>query len=601
MTNDKQSTVVGSSRLGQILVEKGIISPEILDQALKIQNEGDSASSKRLEDILVSNLKIDHDAVFSTMAELYAFRTYRVNPERLDPSQIKHTKEILSKFPDQFRNQLLYYKVLPYQVINGSRSKLLVLAANPTEKVVEKIPLLTEFKKYEVVYTPLKTVEELIDIVSPRENEFLDLLKEAVIEPEISEEKKVTELDEYSLDEEINKSLLVNLYEGCLIEAVRRKASDIHIIPYEKNSVDIYFRIDGRLQLWYRQDNVSPEAMAAVVKDRSVGIDRFERDTAQDGFFQRSVDNYLIRYRVSVLPIISEEYERRFESIVIRIIDDRNVITDLKQLGFLPQAEKDFLRAISKSRGIIILTGPTGSGKSTTLMAALHYVMDKSKNILTIEDPVEYSIKGARQLKISRKFSFEEAIRTILRHDPDIVMVGEIRDKITADVAVKLANTGHLTFTTLHTNDAPSAISRLYKMGVEPFLLAYAINIVVAQRLVRKLCPFCKKPLSNEKYRAALELGLTEEDLKSGKVFDAGPGCKKCNDGYKGRISLTEALYFSPEIIKSIVNAGAEINEAEIREIAESQGMLSLLDSGIERIREGITTVAEVSYAASEG
>ncbi|HQQ86061.1 MAG TPA: ATPase, T2SS/T4P/T4SS family [Candidatus Marinimicrobia bacterium] len=601
MTNDKQSTVVSGSRLGQILVEKGIISSEILEQALKIQNEGDASSSKRLEDILVSNFKIDHDLVFGTLAELYAFRTYRVNPEKLDPAQIKHTKELLSKFPDELKNQLLYYKVLPYQVINGSRNKLLVLASNPTEKVVEKIPLLTEFKKYEVVYTPLKIVEELIDLISPRENEFLDLLREAVVEPEIGEEKQVTELDEYSLDEEINKSLLVNLYEGCLIEAVRRRASDIHIVPYEKNSVDIYFRIDGRLQLWYRQDNVSPEAMAAVVKDRTIGVDRFERDTAQDGFFQRNVDDYLIRYRVSVLPIISEEYERRFESIVIRIIDDRNVIADLRQLGFLPQAEQDFIKAISKSKGIVILTGPTGSGKSTTLLAALHHVMDASKNILTIEDPVEYAIKGARQLKIGRKLSFEDAIRTILRHDPDIVMVGEIRDKITADVAVKLANTGHLTFTTLHTNDAPSAISRLYKMGVEPFLLAYAINIIVAQRLVRKLCPFCRVPISSEKYPAALELGLTEEDLKSGKIFDAGTGCKKCNGGYKGRISLAEALYFSPEVRKSILNSGAEVDEAEIREIAEGQGMLSILDSGLEKIREGVTTVSEVSYAASEG
>lgn len=591
--------MLGESRLGEILLEEGIIDQSTLKKALEIQES--SSNTRRLEDILVSDFNIDHDAIFGTLANLYAFRTYRVNPEELDKTQIRHTREILSKFPDEFKKELTFHRVLPYQVSYGARNKLLVLAANPTDKIVEKIPLLTEFKKYEVVYTPLKTIEELIDIISPQENEFLDLLKETTIEPEISEEPQVGEFDEYSLDEEINRSLLVNLYEGCLIEAVRRKASDIHIVPYQKNNVDICFRVDGRLHLWYRQENVSPEAMSAVVKDRSVGIDRFERDTAQDGFFQRDVDGHLIRYRVSVLPIISGEYERHFESIVIRVIDDRNVITDLKQLGFLPQAEKDFLKAVSKSRGIVVLTGPTGSGKSTTLMAALHYVMDQSKNILTIEDPVEYAIKGARQLKIGRKFTFEEAIRTILRHDPDIVMVGEIRDKITADVAVKLANTGHLTFTTLHTNDAPSAISRLYKMGIEPFLLAYAINIIVAQRLVRKLCPYCKRPLSEEKYPAALELGLTEEDLKSGKIFEAGPGCRKCTDGYKGRISLAEALYFTPEIRKSIVNSGVEINEEEIREIAESQGMLSLLESGLERIREGITTISEVSYAASEG
>ena len=466
---------------------------------------------------------------------------------------------------------------------------------------MEKIPLLTEFKKYEVVYCRLRTLEELIDLIAPQQNEFLELLEEASEQiEEVREPGRVTELDEYALDDEINKSLLVNLYEGCLIEAVRKDASDIHIIPFQRSNVDIYFRIDGKLHLWYRQENTAPEAMSAVVKDRTTGIDRFERDTAQDGFAQRIVDDHLIRFRVSVLPMISQEYERRFESIAIRVVDDRKVITDLKKLGFQKQAESDFLKAINTSKGIIIVTGPTGSGKSTTLMAALYHVLDSSKNVLTCEDPVEYVIRGARQLKIGHKLSFENAVRSILRHDPDIVMVGEIRDKITADVAVKLANTGHLTFSTLHTNDAPSAISRLYKMGVEPFLLAYAINIIVAQRLVRKLCPHCRKPLSKEKYQAALDLGLTEEDLKSGKIFEAGKGCKKCTEGYRGRINICEALYFSPEIRKSIVKAGTEIYEEKIRQIAESQGMLSLRQSGLERIREGLTTISEVAYATSE-
>ena len=177
---------------------------------------------------------------------------------------------------------------------------------------------------------------------------------------------------------------------------------------------------------------------------------------------------------------------------MIRVIDDRKVITDFRRLGFQEQAEREFIKSISTSKGIIIVTGPTGSGKSTTLMAALHHVINPTINVLTCEDPVEYVIRGARQLKVGHKMSFDQAIRAILRHDPDVVMVGEIRDKITADIAVKLANTGHLTFSTLHTNDAPSAITRLYKMGIETFLLAYSINIIIAQRLVRKLCVNCQ-------------------------------------------------------------------------------------------------------------
>ena len=593
--------MLGKSRLGQVLIERGIVDKETLNKAFMIQSDEDPENPRRLEEILVSELKVDHDAIFGLLADLYAFRTINIDPEQIDTKQIKNTKEILSKFPEDFKRELIYKKVLPYQISYGRRDKLLVLSANPTEKVVEKIPLLTEFKKYEVVYCRLRTLEELIDLIAPQQNEFLELLEEASEQiEEVREPGRVTELDEYALDDEINKSLLVNLYEGCLIEAVRKDASDIHIIPFQRSNVDIYFRIDGKLHLWYRQENTAPEAMSAVVKDRTTGIDRFERDTAQDGFAQRIVDDHLIRFRVSVLPMISQEYERRFESIAIRVVDDRKVITDLKKLGFQKQAESDFLKAINTSKGIIIVTGPTGSGKSTTLMAALYHVLDSSKNVLTCEDPVEYVIRGARQLKIGHKLSFENAVRSILRHDPDIVMVGEIRDKITADVAVKLANTGHLTFSTLHTNDAPSAISRLYKMGVEPFLLAYAINIIVAQRLVRKLCPHCRKPLSKEKYQAALDLGLTEEDLKSGKIFEAGKGCKKCTEGYRGRINICEALYFSPEIRKSIVKAGTEIYEEKIRQIAESQGMLSLRQSGLERIREGLTTISEVAYATSE-
>jgi type IV pilus assembly protein PilB len=282
------------------------------------------------------------------------------------------------------------------------------------------------------------------------------------------------------------------------------------------------------------------------------------------------------------------------------VVDDRNVVTDLKALGFQEKAEKDFLKALSLSRGMILCTGPTGSGKSTTLMAAIHHIADNTKNILTCEDPVEYVIKSARQIKISHKLSFDEAIRCILRHDPDIVMVGEIRDKETADIAVKLSNTGHLTLSTLHTNNAPSTISRLFKMGVEPFLLSNVINIIIAQRLVRKLCPECKQPLSKEKYHTVLEFGLTQEDLDKGLVFEVGKGCKKCTNGYRGRINICEALYFTPEIRKAILESSTEIDEDKVRAIAQSQGMLTLKDSGIQRIREGVTTIEEIIYSASE-
>ncbi len=592
--------MLNDSRLAYVLVEQGILNNTQVEKVLEIYNQKPDKESVNLIDILVAELGISYDSIIKPLADLYAFRTFDIDPVSLSEEQIERTRDILLQFPNDIREQLLNNRIVPYKYNLSGRNKLIVLAANPMDKLCSIIPKQSDFKRYEVVYTPRETVDELILLVDPRQNEYMDVLGEVDEVMEISEDTKVEDIDETVLNEEINKSLLVNLYEGALLEAVRKGASDIHIIPGGKSSVELHFRVDGKLQLWFKKDNIHPEAFSAVVKDRSKGIDRFERDNAQDGFAQRKIDGVLIRFRISVVPIVSEELSRRFESIVIRIIDDRNVITDFTKLGFQKYSLEKFLQSINTSKGMIIVTGPTGSGKSTSLLAALHHVINPTRNVLTCEDPVEYRIKGARQLKIGHKMDFNAAIRAILRHDPDIVMVGEIRDRLTAEVGVKLANTGHLTFSTLHTNDAPSAVSRLYKMGIEPFLLANSINIITAQRLVRKLCQSCKKTLSKENEKFALELGLTRDDIESGIIFEPGPGCPKCTMGYKGRVNITEALYFSPDVKKEILNSGTDINEDRIKEIALGEGMLTLLDSGIDRIRNGLTSIEEIAYVASE-
>jgi type IV pilus assembly protein PilB len=331
----------------------------------------------------------------------------------------------------------------------------------------------------------------------------------------------------------------------------------------------------------------------AVVKDRTKNVDRFEREMTQDGFIQRVIDGHQIRFRVSIMPIVTTEFKSKYESCVIRVLDDRKVITDLEKLGLQGPARSFFYKAISKPQGIIILTGPTGSGKSTTLIAALYQVIDPTVNVLTVEEPVEYIIKGARQLKIGPKMGFEQAIRGILRHDPDIVLVGEMRDKITAETAIKLANTGHLVFSTLHTNDAPSAVARLYKMGIEPFLIAYAINVIVAQRLVRTLCKVCRAPMPAGDKEDLLKFGFSKEEVHS-HTFYTAVGCDKCNGGYKGRAAIHEALYFTKEIRTIILNAGEKVDENAIREQAAKDGMWTLRRSGMERLKEGSTTIEEV-------
>ncbi len=412
--------------------------------------------------------------------------------------------------------------------------------------------------------------------------------------------------DEDALEAEINRSALINLFEATLKEAVRQGASDIHIFPNAQKQIETRFRLDGELISWHIEDRVHPEAFLAVVKDNTVNVDRFERERAQDGFIQRNIDDALIRFRVSVLPIANSEMTVRSESIVIRILDDRKVIKDLRQLGIAEEALEKFEWAIRQPYGMVILTGPTGSGKSTTLYAALSQVVTSKVNVLTVEDPVEYVIPEVRQIKLSHKLTLEQALRSILRHDPDIVMVGEMRDRETAELAIKLANTGHLTFSTLHTNDAPSSISRLYKMGMEPFLIAYAINLVVAQRLIRYLCPDCKQEVKNPNSKKLLHIGFTEDDIASTSFFgprlDSKKKCKTCRGvGYKGRSAITETMPFTPEIRDLIVSSETMIEEAALRNLAVRQGMLTLQDSARRMVTAGDTSIEEMTRVVFSG
>jgi type IV pilus assembly protein PilB len=438
--------------------------------------------------------------------------------------------------------------------------------------------------------------EELWKEVRGGRKEF-ELTRTAQGQFALTEEEE--SIDEAELEQEISRSKLMDLVDNMLADAARVDASDIHVVPRGSRSTEFRFRIDGKLSLWHTLDDVRAEAVSAVVKDRGRNLDRFERNMAQDGFSQMIVDGKTIRYRFSVIPIVGRELRNKYESIAIRVLQEPKLATSLADLGFGGHAEQEFLRAIKKPYGLVIVTGPTGSGKSTTLVAALRAVMNPQVNVITVEDPVEYLIEGARQAKLNPKLDFEGALRAILRHDPDIVMVGEMRDRITAEIAIKLANTGHLTFSTLHTNDAPSAISRLYKMGVEPFLIAYAINIVLSQRLLRKLCPRCRKPLKEVDIEAFRKLGLSDKEVEQ-TTFYRPVGCSRCIRGYKGRIAVHEALYFSKEIRRMILQSGTSIDEDSIRRQGLEEGMQTLRMSATNLLKQGITTLEEVVSTTTE-
>ncbi|HUX93757.1 MAG TPA: GspE/PulE family protein [Ignavibacteriaceae bacterium] len=592
------SSLEMTDKIGYLLFKKGIIDSSMLEKALNAKANDKSKIKRNLAQILVQDFSYDHDTIFREVAILYAFRELNVSPDEIPQQKLDAIKQMINGAGEQLKAQMLEHKIIPFMFDERIKDKLILAAIDPTERNIPRIAFGLNAKKYEVIYIRKKDYERIIHAILPPENVFLKMMEEANTEIQI--EKDDTSLDEEALDAEINKSALINLVEGALVEGVRRGASDIHFVPKSGNKTDILIRIDGNLQLWHVQENTLPEAVIAVVKDRSKGMDRFERERAQDGFIQREIDGHVIRFRVSVLPTVGTELKNKFESVVIRILDDRKVIRDLDKLGLMGYSKTAFTKAINQPQGMVILTGPTGSGKSTTLVAALYQVIDPTVNVLTVEDPVEYVIEGARQLKIGYRMNFEQAIRSILRHDPDIVLVGEMRDKETADIAIKLANTGHLTFSTLHTNDAPSAVARLYKMGIEPFLIAYAINLIVAQRLVRRLCPDCKKRVTNFDEAIMDAAGLNIAEWREYKIYEP-KGCDRCNgSGYKGRIAIHEALYFTKEIRQTIVKSGDDVDEEKIRIQAKKDGSQNLREAGLEKVKLGLTSIEEVLASTSE-
>ncbi|MEM0961020.1 MAG: GspE/PulE family protein [Bacteroidota bacterium] len=587
-------------RVVQALARRGLVTAGQVEAA---ERERKQAGGRQPLWRALLAVGVDRDAIFEQAAATYAFR---LAPVREREPEAEFAKTVIESFDEELGDKLVELKAIPYAYAQDQPSgilKLVFITEDPMRPELQKVINSLEIERFELCYAPGTVVDAVVQEAFPRKNEYLERLAQDT-GPDVdfglsfeTDEKSL--VDEDQLEAEISQSALLNLTEAILIEGVRMGASDIHIWPNAKRQTEVHFRVDGRLSHWHTEDRGHPEALLAVFKDTALNVDRFERDMAQDGFIQRVVDGTLIRYRVSILPIANANPEVRAESIVIRILDDRKVITDLGKLGLLEGALAQFGKAIRQPHGMVILTGPTGSGKSTTLVAALSNVVTPEVNVLTVEDPVEYIIPGVRQIKLSHKLSLEGALRAILRHDPDIVMVGEMRDKDTAELAIKLANTGHLTFSTLHTNDAPSAVSRLYKMGLEPFLIAYAINLVVAQRLIRTLCPDCKRlhPRDARDPLLMSELGFSEEEIASAEIYEAAQGtsCPTCKGkGYKGRRACAEALYFSPAIREAIVSSGEEINEDQLRRIAEGEGMLTLQASARVLALRGEVSIEEM-------
>ena len=562
-----------SRTLGRVLIKMGILTREKVHECLKIQKE-------RPEPVSIGQIFLELGLVDEKQLQV-ALAAQR-GMEYVNLNDINITPDVVAKVPAQMAKA---YHIVPIEY-NQKENELTVVLDNPDNfRATDDLSTLMGFKVTAKI-TDVEALESALTKYYETEEESInDLIGEIQDDSFLAEfagRNQSIDLDELKeLSESNPVKKLLNLV---LLQAIRDKASDIHFEPFE-NEYKMRYRIDGVLY----EMVPPPKHIAAALSSRikvMANLDIAERRLPQDGRISLTVQGNPIDLRVSVLPTMFGE------SVVLRVLDRTQVSFDFGKLGLRPDDRDLVLRLIRKPNGIVIVTGPTGCGKTTTLYAALAELNNVERKIITTEDPVEYDVDGLIQVQMRADIglTFARCLRSILRQDPDIILVGEIRDLETAEIAAQASLTGHLVFTTLHTNDAPSSIARLLDLGVEPFLVTATLEGIVAQRLVRKICEKCKTPFEPSEVQL-MELGLTPEDIKD-KKFYYGRGCSKCNKtGYRGRTGIFEIMLFNDEI-RDLVMSQASTNV--LRAAAQKAGMRMLRNNGLAAIYDGITTVDEV-------
>ncbi len=569
------ATNVIQDRLGDLFVREGLITEEQLQEALREAR----VSRTRLGFALVKLGFVAEEELTKALA-----RQFRV--PAVDLEKVRVEDKILRLVPEEVA---MRHRVLPLRKVGRT---LTVAMSNPTDiGALDNLKFITRFEIEPVIvgeYTLQRFLEEYYGMGESKMQEMLgDLLEEEV---EVLEEEE-EDVSVAALEAEVDKAPVVKFINGLLTDAVMKGVSDIHIEPYERE-VRIRYRIDGALQEVMKPPMKMKAALTSRLKILA-DLNIAGRRVPQDGRIKLKMKNKVVDFRVSTIPVIFGE------KIVLRILDKGNLTLDLSQFGFEPKAEKDFMDAIANPYGMVLVTGPTGSGKTTTLYSALSKVNSEEVNIMTAEDPVEYNLHGINQVQVRSEIgmTFAAGLRAFLRQDPNIIMVGEIRDLETGGIAIKAALTGHLVLSTLHTNDAPSTVTRLIDMGLEPFNVAAALNLVTAQRLLRKICPHCK--VEADYPEEVVTMAKLPPGWMDGHRLYRGEGCDKCGGtGYKGRQGLYEVMAMSSTIRKLIMQ---DASTDELREAAIGEGMLTLRMDGIKKMERGVTTLEEVMKETAAG
>jgi type IV pilus assembly protein PilB len=566
--------MAGYQKLGEILLRQGLLTQEQLEKAIDAQKK----EGGRLGEVLVKLGMIKEHEVVSALASQLALSYVTRSSGLLVPQAEQGLEDLI---PKDFAQKNL---VLP---LSRNLNSLTCAVVDPLDIILlDNLRKMTNCEINLVIATKSDLVRAIDDFYSHAAMLMKEAVKESYDVPstpaEVDKEKASDEELELGTDKLIERAAeapVVKLVDLIIRQAIDERASDIHVEP-QKDKITLRYRIDGKLY------EIPPPArhlhLPIVTRIKILAkMDISEKRLPQDGAFIVKIEDRVVDLRISTTPTIYGE------KLVIRILDKSAVPLDLGKLGFTPKQLEDFRRAIKSSYGLVLITGPTGSGKTTTLYAAMSELVNPQKNILTIEDPVEYRLDGINQVQVKTEIglTFASALRSFLRQDPDIMMVGEIRDLETAQICMRAALTGHLILSTLHTNDAPSAVTRLLDIGIESYLLMPSLLLVVAQRLARRLCPVCK-----EAYEYKQE-GIEGVKFNNAPIFRA-KGCDECNNiGYRGRLAITELMVIT-DTIRGLINQHASYQQ--IREAARQNGMVTMFESGMKLVMEGMTSIEEV-------
>ncbi|MCA9503827.1 MAG: type IV-A pilus assembly ATPase PilB [Spirochaetaceae bacterium] len=559
-----------NDRIGELLVKENLLSSE---QLLKARQEAATAG-KRLGAQITALGFMDENELTEFVAKQYGVPSINLEDFQIEP-------EVLALIPEDVATK---HNVVP---VNRAGSTLILATADPSNIfALDDIKFLTGYNIQPVVASEEAIRRAIETYYAEPEEDLLEDVMADFDDEGIDFVSGEDEEDAGALKREAEDAPVVKLVNLILTDAIKKNASDIHIEPYEK-SFRVRYRIDGVLYEVMKPPLKLKNALTSRIKIMSE-LDIAERRLPQDGRIKLKLGKGReMDFRVSVLPTLFGE------KIVLRLLDKSNLQLDMTKLGFEQAQLDDFKHSIHQPFGMVLVTGPTGSGKTTTLYSALSELNKTSENLSTAEDPVEFNLGGINQVQMHEDIglNFAAALRSFLRQDPDIIMVGEIRDFETAEIAVKAALTGHMVLSTLHTNDAPSTINRLLNMGIEPFLVASAVNCIVAQRLARRICSECVADDPEVEFQQVVDAGLREEEARSFKA-KRGQGCSNCSDtGFKGRVAIYEVMVMTDQLKEFVLNGASS---AEVKREAIRGGMVTLRRSALNKMLEGVTTISEV-------